>query len=283
MMNGMIVNEKLYIKENIQEMELFFKDIKSSSDMYKTMDTHNDELSSIIYDEFNMYVSDIYIVKAHKHFFGMRIFPSKEELQNKTMEIMNNDDGYVFKDCNEVVIEIDSQLIESFSTRQIVAVLLHEIGHKAENSKIADEINNVYTRKMSAISEPVKDLNSSNYKEMGRVGSFTKMTFATLFSMPSDLLLGKNKTEVRADSFAVKYGYGQALSEALLKVRAFVKGQQLDDEDRDSFIGFMLDLGDNFLQRRRRILKDIKKNLDMADSPYERELLKSQIRFLEKN
>ena len=283
-MNSILLNEKLHIKENITAIEILFKDIKEAASD-KIIYNKLEEIKELIYDEFNISVMDMYQVNTvNSIFFGMRIFPSREELDEITMKIVSTEDGFIFENCNDIIIEIDDKLIEDFDSRQLTAVLLHEIGHKAENSKLLSDIDNVVTRNISAMSKPMRDVdnNINDYNDMGRRAIFSKVTIATLFSTPSVLLQGKNKKEFRADSFAVKYGYGQALSEVVLKLNAYKQPTAVDEKDKGSFIQYMLDIGDTFLQRRRKILRLLKDELANSNSPYERDLLKTQIKNLER-
>lgn len=101
-------------------------------------------------------------------------------------------------DIDKAVIYIGSFALEKFTTKEIVAILLHEIGHFMVYSPIEK------VKKLVSVTIPLLSL------------SFIVLLINVFAST------GKSSTSYRseydADSYAVKYGYGDELINALKKI-----------------------------------------------------------------
>ena len=147
-------------------------------------------------------------------FFGMNIFPSVStmdvmiesiiEKKSSTEEIVklwqNNDVWY---------IEIDSILLYDLTLNanpsEIVAVLLHEIGHVVYDNTIPRRLNKILRYKMMKMNYQMKALVAN--KKIRKLFNLTILESCTTKSFS----FSNSATERHADKFVIKYGYGNEL------------------------------------------------------------------------
>lgn len=145
-----------------------------------------------------------------KLFFGMCCYP---DLESVTCEILTNDNALRI---SKYALEFDSKLFSlNLSTKELTAILLHEIGHI-----IADVDDTTIKTLRYRIDSFL--LNNDEDFELKNVNAFQLLRYAL-----SDLLIKTNSIffnneEALADKFVVACGYGQYLESALKKISKYL-------------------------------------------------------------
>lgn len=152
----------------------------------------------------------IYTKNTDKMFFGMYVIPVLDG--DSAMNVLISSDRYRIK---EYYIEMDSKLFDpelNLSSREILATLLHEVGHLTNNSSPMEEVRNATSVYLAQNNEHLVLNSSKQYKEL--------IAFAikdSLRKLTSIFEFNKNE-EILADEFVVKCGYGSELESALNKI-----------------------------------------------------------------
>lgn len=152
--------------------------------------------------------SVIYTNNTDKLFFGMCVMPIISSAMAKVVVL----DGEVPTDMKkEYVVEIDSKLFEiGLTEREVMAILLHEIGHIVlDMDQSLEEIidaTQVYVAKNNEVLNAVQVANSGSLFKFGIEDALRKM--GTMFT----------NEEKRADAVAAQLGYGRDLESAFEKI-----------------------------------------------------------------
>lgn len=152
--------------------------------------------------------SVIYTNNTDKLFFGMCVMPIIPSAMAKVVIL----DGEVPTDMKkEYVVEIDSKLFEiGLTEREVMAILLHEIGHIVlDMDQSLEEIidaTQVYVAKNNEVLNAVQVANSGSLFKFGIEDALRKM--GTIFT----------NEEKRADAVAAQLGYGRDLESAFTKI-----------------------------------------------------------------
>ena len=152
--------------------------------------------------------SVIYTNNTDKLFFGMCVMPIVSSAMAKTIIL----DGEVPDGMKkEYVVEIDSKLFEiGLTEREVMAILLHEIGHIVlDMDQSLEEIidaTQVYVSKNNEVLNAVQVANSGSLFKFGIEDALRKM--GTIFS----------NDEKKADAVAAQLGYGRDLESAFTKI-----------------------------------------------------------------
>ena len=126
---------------------------------------------------------------------------------------------------DEATVYVSSSLIDSFTEDEIIAVLLHEVGH---NTMIQQGIlqDILYSVRGSALITLLFQLvkyymNIEKTNPLSPMLTWTIGTIVMWFIIEFSLLYVNRRHEVLADEFAIKMGYGEALYSGQLKFRKF--------------------------------------------------------------
>lgn len=145
-----------------------------------------------------------------KMFFGMKVIP-----------IINADKiyDYLISDepvrISEYMIEIDSHLLDPvlhLSSREMLAFLLHEVGHVINDSAPIDNARNVLNEYLTTNGESLRMSQSIHYKEILAYG------LKDYISKRNSILYTANDEELFADDFVYKCGFGDDLENGLNKI-----------------------------------------------------------------
>ena len=152
--------------------------------------------------------SVIYTNNTDKLFFGMCVMPIISSAMAKVVIL----DGEVPTDMKkEYVVEIDSKLFEiGLTEREVMAILLHEIGHIVldmdQSLEEIIDVTQVYVAKNNEVLNAVQVANSGSLFKFGIEDALRKM--GTIFT----------NEEKRADAVAAQLGYGRDLESAFAKI-----------------------------------------------------------------
>ena len=276
-----ILLENLYILKKQDLIESAFRDILNGVNI----DASLKKIEKFLLTEFNVKSTVTMYDSINKnYFFGMRIWPSKEESERIALEIVKNKTDLKFIRCENVDIEIDSKLIDSkgmkFNEKELTAILIHEIGHKVFSNKAIEEYGNLYRRQVIGGVGTVIAWASG---PMAVLNVFVVFAIIGLFIAISaiDESLTARKVEEMADSLAVKYGYGMHLESALEKIQKHFYGLPKKGNNKDFLSQFTIWVSNNTTDigiRRKYILEVLKKEQESCDSEVEKKMLETQIR-----
>jgi len=159
--------------------------------------------------------------------YGACIYPTKENLKSYINKIIEKDEDYLFKYVTEIRIDVQSVLVELLTPDQIIAVLLHEFGHKIFLERIIDTNAEIINKNRTVVSV-LRVISAVAVTAVGAtfsalllvpflVSLFISVCLFYLFMAITagiDFEINLN-TESLSDSLAVKYGYGKELMEGL--------------------------------------------------------------------
>ena len=221
-------------------------------------------LSSFPYDagkkEFTVQVTSN--KTGNEKFFGMRVYPDIEEMDNFCKDLVNEGDKIRFTDIVKKWKKIDKWFLEidgtcfdrnqfNFNPKELTALTLHEIGHIIYSDKPIEGFYRAY--------QEVKARMNSSDKATQKLMYDIYMIPLTLACMQRRWVNGKNEVqlEIIADKTVVELGYGQYLLEALDKITRAIgslNSQNNQDELSSSMNWCQQNIAD--IMKRKEQLKD---------------------------
>lgn len=221
-------------------------------------------LSSFPYDagqkEFTVQVTSN--KTGNEKFFGMRVYPDIEEMDNFCKDLVNEGDKIRFTDIVKKWKKIDKWFLEidgtcfdrnqfNFNPKELTALTLHEIGHVIYSDKPIEGFYRAY--------QEVKARMNSSEKATQKLMYDIYMIPLTLACMQRRWVNGKNEVqlEIIADKTVVELGYGQYLLEALGKITRAI-GSLNTRNDQDELASSMNWCQQNIadIMKRKEQLKD---------------------------
>ena len=272
-----LLNERMYkLQSAIQFDECFDNILKG-----KNIEQQLIKLERLLKDEFNIDAKIKIPKRSPKELYGMRVYPSKEELKRMALEVIETKKGLKFVKCKGVVIEIDRKLLNpkiGITNRELTAILLHEIGHKIYSNDHIKEYNE-YLRRAAIAS----------------IGGWSIIIFATT-TLASAIIISSllsfyhnintrilsDNTEIKADSLPVKYGYAVEISSSLKKLSNWNKPKKnKKDVKTFRFLKRAFESLSHLGVRRNQIPELLKQELKEADSEYQKKIIMEQLKKLE--
>ena len=149
----------------------------------------------------------IFTKNTDKLFFGMCTYAIISN--HTTMEILTDDEPVRIK---EYSIEIDSKILEvGFTTRELTAIILHEVGHLVNDTSTSDEIR-------KAVDEYVADIGSElKLADINGIVPLFSFAIQDCYRKATSIFSKRNE-EVIADQFVFLCGYGDDLESAFKKI-----------------------------------------------------------------
>ena len=221
-------------------------------------------LSSFPYDagkkEFTVQVTSN--KTGNEKFFGMRVYPDIEEMDDFCKDLVIEGDKIRFTDIVKKWKKIDKWFLEidgtcfdrnqfNFNPKELTALTLHEIGHIIYSDKPIEGFYRAY--------QEVKARMNSSDKATQKLMYDIYMIPLTLACMQRRWVNGKNEVqlEIIADKTVVELGYGQYLLEALDKITRAIgslNSQNNQDELNSSMNWCQQNIAD--IMKRKEQLKD---------------------------
>ena len=153
----------------------------------------------------------LYTNNTDNMFFGMRVYPSFQE--NDIISMVGDGETVSPK---FYYLEFDSKLFDpmmNLSAKELMAILLHEIGHIVYDNSTIDEMRkqlDVYFAD-SETSFDYSNISLSYNKVLSYAIKDAIIKIGSIFSKVGD-------DEIIADSFVISCGYGQELESAMRKI-----------------------------------------------------------------
>lgn len=213
----------------------------------------------------------LYTKNTDKVFFGMCVSPIMKD--EDVVMILNSDEKYMI---DEYYLELDSKLFGedlNLSGKELLAVLLHEVGHMVNTTEPVDNARNTLDLYLAKTNSSLDIAESINQKSILAFGLRDVMR-KTVSIFEKDQF-----EEITADEFVYKCGYGDQLQSALNKI---VKNRNSIANDRDnklSMFMWSIALYKNIKLQRIPALRLIKKGKQITHS----QLQKRDLERLERN
>lgn len=211
--------------------------------------------------------SVIYTNNTDKLFFGMCVMPIISSAMAKVVVL----DGEVPTDMKkEYVVEIDSKLFEiGLTEREVMAILLHEIGHIVlDMDQSLEEIidaTQVYVAKNNEVLNAVQVANSGSLFKFGIEDALRKM--GTIFT----------NEEKRADAVACQLGYGRDLESAFEKISRRSLDLNRDVDNKLVVLQWALRTYKNLNIDRKYAIRKLNNLIDMNGSEVQNSRVKTML------
>lgn len=201
----------------------------------------------------------IYTKNTDKPLFGMCVMPVINETDIKKM-ILENDFSTLKQNY---FLEFDSKLFEiGLTTRELVAVVLHEIGHIIlDIDKAVDEVTKSFYMYLQKNMETIDMQRFIKYADLLAFGF--RDAIRKINNIFSD-------EETNADSYAVALGYGQELISALKKITDRCTLLNKDLDNKLLVLQWTLRLYKNMKLRRIPAIRTLEKTYQMTGSELEK-------------
>lgn len=166
-------------------------------------------------------------------FFGMSIYPTESVMDALLDQMINNKSRSealekIWAEQKEWVLEIDDLLLNDINLntnpKELVAILLHEIGHVVFSNTVIQRVNKVLRYEL--MKTAVKTKKIIRWQRARRI-------FQLIFI---DACGSKNyhmKHELEADKFVVKEGYGEQLETFIVKLLKTQGNSLIDRSEKD--------------------------------------------------
>lgn len=123
-----------------------------------------------------------------------------------------------------VVIEIGIKLLEILTAKEMTAILLHEFGHWYYNFVDSITFVSYITNKLSLMLKGVSNVALFYTSTL----SLASLMFTLSIILGSSSSFLQHKIEYKCDAFAIKYGYGDDLYSAFIKLKNLVSPNEGD-------------------------------------------------------
>ena len=201
----------------------------------------------------------IYTKNTDKPLFGMCVMPVINETDIKKM-ILENDFSTLKQNY---FLEFDSKLFEiGLTTRELVAVVLHEIGHIIlDIDKAVDEVTKSFYMYLQ------KNMETIDMKRFIKYADLLAFGFRDAIRKINNIF---SDEETNADSYAVALGYGQELISALKKITDRCTLLNKDLDNKLLVLQWTLRLYKNMKLRRIPAIRTLEKTYQMTGSELEK-------------
>lgn len=214
----------------------------------------------------------IYTQNTDKFFFGMCVMPVIKP--NDAVAILGDPDERNKYIIEKYYVEIDSKLLElGMSTKELTAILLHEVGHLVNDSIPAVTVRNIVDNFLANTdgSFIVQKIDAANaLLAFGIKDAMRKLT--------SIFYVGKD--EIIADEFTVACGYGRYLESAFDKIIRKSGKINKDTTNKLVLLQWTLRIYSSLKTRRIALLHALKRGKLGTGSSLEKREMENMIRYI---
>ncbi len=235
----------------------------------------------VIKNELNKFFKDseckeiLYTTNTDKMFFGAKVIAMIDP-DNIYDYLMDDDKVRITK----YIIELDSHLFDpvlGLTSREILAVILHEIGHMVNDAEPIQNARNALNAYLAANKDHIRISQSIHYKEILAYG------LKDYLSKTNSMFYTNDISEIRADEFAEAYGLSDDLDSAYTKI---VKGNMklYSNCEISKFIvfGWTLSLYKDLKIRRIGAIKTLARAKHLTGSRLEKMEMENVIRRIKR-
>ena len=194
-----------YINE-LQQLEDCFSDIKQNKNIDKNLSYINRILIRMFGDQFSVSI----VKNSNSDFFGMSVYPTINTCEKIVSCILEDKSRFqtameLWKENKEWNIEIDSILLYDISLnsnpKEIVAVLLHEIGHTIYSNSIPQRLFKVIRYENMDINLKLRNMLTNPKLKTLLIPTVIEACEFKWFKFLNEV------EEAEADKFVIKMGY----------------------------------------------------------------------------
>ena len=273
--------------KRIDEEFAAIRENKSSSGITE----HLNAIESVLNSSFDMHFNIVVIKpKRNDPFYIMSIFPEESTLDKLVEAVMNEENDTVLKTIwnknKNWTIEIDNRILTGSyidaNSKELTALLLHEIGHVVYSNSVPHRMAKVMRYEFAKASIGTK--NVFKHGVFKKVLEIPILKACLTENYRTDPAL---KKELKADVFAVKSGYGDELDSVLKKMIAYSSPNKDNASNIDTPSGdmydkmksdtlFSINLVEDLKKREAKVSKEnFKKMLMNLPSDYVQKVLKN--------
>ncbi|MFW6219383.1 MAG: M48 family metalloprotease [bacterium] len=208
------------VLKNIEEDISELKKDKNNRSIMKNIERNISKFSNIKNVQFKVVSgNNAYCITIYTDFFNkslLDIFKKNEKKPKRLTHIVSEKETAKYID--RCYIFIGKDLLDMFTSQEIVAVLLHEIGHSF-----------AHTTNIPNIIKVVNNFIRNIYTKLLTLYLFVPFTTLILFIITSfsrTLSFFEHVGEYNADKFAARYGYGDELSRVILKLNLDIQKEK---------------------------------------------------------
>ena len=206
-----------------------------------------------------------------KLFFGAMVVPTIRG--EAVTDILFNDNPIRIV---EYSIELDSKLFDpilNINSRELVAIILHEVGHVVNTSEPIEDIRHILDEYCAKNHEELKVVDSIHYKELLAYGMKEYVAKRdSLFAMRDD--------EILADEFVHSFGFGPDLENIMDRIAS--QGFKINNAEIPPYVTLIwtLQIYKNVKMRRIGALKTLSRAKSIIASKLEKMEIEGAIRRL---
>lgn len=234
--------------EDKKEFEAIFSELKNGMKKEDAIKKLEVTLKKIYKKDFTV---KIIKTKERKYSFVMSVIPEQSALDKITSNLLNEKSKKetitdLWEKCNKWTIEIDERVLDnSFTDRELSALLLHEIGHVVCTDSVPTRIKMIIEYSFISMSFQSKSiLKQKMFKKMIQIPLINACVYG---NTRADL-----KKELKADQFSVKNGYLNELVSAMTKIEQ----RGLSRENLSSSTDYMEKSIEMLLKRKAKLVKE---------------------------
>ena len=255
------------IKNKTDDIENAFTRLKASESSQHACNMLADALSAICGKSIR--VCTISPTMKNQTCNVMSVYPDESVLDKLITAIIASETEDVVKkiwnDSTVWNIEIDTRILSSdvdLTEKELTALILHEVGHIIDSGSIPSRINTIAKFQIAKSNMVNKQLLKDTF--------FSKVLYIPIMGACS---FNRNsaslRKEMRADVYAVKYGYAKELNSAMDKIIAYAGTDTTQDEELDTLMGFSIDTLTSFEKRKAHVVfRDLTTLKRSTHSPY---------------
>lgn len=253
--------------EHLRTLDNAFKVLMEFPTSHSGMSLITDTLHECFGDDFS---GSVVSAQPDVPMFVMSIFPERSTTDKIIESVANGNSNFntiqsLWEKNTKWTIEIDERILkDTFTTRELTAMLLHEVGHLIESKTIASRVITVLQYEYAKT--------SMQNKMLLRTKVFRSiMTLPIINSCISDQKGSNVKEEIKADRYAKKFGYAKDLISAMTKLSKHPKYNLKKDpnEAMKTTAQFSLNTLQNLQDRKNELVKHELTTLKEAvQSPY---------------
>lgn len=215
----------------------------------------------------------IYTNNTDKMFFGMAVMPIMKA--DDVYDILQSHEPYRI---TEYYLELDSKLFKptlNMSARELVAIILHEVGHMVKDNAPMDEVRKNIDLYLMQNKDTITMTDSIHYKEILLFGIKDALRKVTS-------IFETDESEFIADEFVVGCGYGAELESALNKIVNNSYNINKDVDNKIIVLSWTLRLYKDVKLRRISAIRSMRRGKELTPSKLEKKEMDNVIRRLER-
>ena len=221
-------------KEKFEIIDSAFAKLKTDRKNRAAVGTIRRALQEVFVDK----EIDVQIIENLRgKFFIMSVYPDESTVERIIEAIVNNENDAMIKaawdETNKWTIEIDSRILTDdkvhATSKELTALLLHEMGHIIYSNSIPQRISRVMRLEYNRAAAPIKELLKDKL-----FGAVLKLPILNACVYDNYKTKNNIKDELKADVFVVKMGYKDELASVLDKMILASKDPKVTQIDNNS-------------------------------------------------